>query len=205
MLLAGNRIVSDSDHAMNQLRFGMEQAQCTGIDRPDCRAITREGLTALEDKLGDRERTVSSMRIRVLILDDDEGIRLLLRQVLGMRGCEVLTFAHPGLCPLMTSDGCQCPAGQACADLIIADLHMPGWGGLEFVEHLRHGGCKASKMVLVSGDWSAAEAEKARSMGCEVLSKPFSLEAINGLLEECARNVDGQRVLADWVEGRPTP
>ena len=74
------------------------------------------------------------MRNRVLIFDDQEGIRQLLWSLFDRRGYEVFTFPHPAMCPLSNEKECPCLEEQACSDIILSDLSMPYKDGMSFLE-----------------------------------------------------------------------
>jgi len=134
---------------------------------------------------------------RAFVLDDEKIIRELLTQVLEDRGYEVLSFPNPGLCPLYNEGSCRCTEREACGDIIISDVSMPHVNGLEFVERQKKMGCKVKNVALMSGAWSATDLGKAKSFGCKVFQKPFSLAEIEKWLDECERKIDPERVLAD--------
>ena len=71
---------------------------------------------------------------RIILFDDDDGVRNVLAELLGTRGYEVLAFDNPGACPLQLEPACRCGDNQTCADVILSDLEMPGMTGLEFIE-----------------------------------------------------------------------
>ena len=140
------------------------------------------------------------MNKRAFVLDDEEMLRELLRQVLEDRGYEVLTFANPGLCPLYKEGKCRCRIGEACGDIIISDVSMPNVSGLEFVERQKKMECKIKKVALMSGRWSEPDVEKAKSLGCTVFQKPFSLAEIEKWLDECENRIAPERILTDWFK-----
>ena len=138
------------------------------------------------------------MRKRVLVFDDDRGVRALLWDVLDDRGYEVHTFPHPGLCPLYTSEDCKCALDERCSDVIISDLSMPNVRGLEFVKSLLGKGCRCEHIALMSGMWSPEETELAHSLGCKLFTKPFPINRLKQWLDEIERTLDPQRRLAKW-------
>jgi CheY-like chemotaxis protein len=140
------------------------------------------------------------MNKRAFVLDDDEILRELLRQVLEGRGYEVLGFSNPGLCPLYNEGSCRCTDGEACGDIIISDINMPRVSGLDFIERQKKMGCKVKNVALMSGAWSGTDVEKAKSLGCKVFQKPFSLAEIEKWLDECENEIDPERILTDWFK-----
>ena len=67
-------------------------------------------------------------------------------------------------------------AAQLPFDLLITDIRMPGWNGLEALDHLRRAGMELPVIVMTAfGD--ARLHAMARSLGAAlVLDKPFDLD-----------------------------
>jgi CheY-like chemotaxis protein len=108
--------------------------------------------------------------LRVLVVDDDEGIRLYLGDVLREAGCRVLT----------ASDGIEAVEilGALPVDLVITDYSMPRMGGLELIRW-----CQAIlprvPTVLISGhDFEKVPGERGEPGALRVLQKPFSEEIL---------------------------
>jgi signal transduction histidine kinase len=100
---------------------------------------------------------------RVLLCDDDDGVRRLLRDYLGTIGCAVTEAEHPEAALRLIED-------DPSIDLLIIDFAMPGMNGLDTVRQARHRrpGLKA---LLITGDTAFVPD------GCAdvvVLAKPFS-------------------------------
>ncbi len=131
------------------------------------------------------------MRLRVLVFEDNEGIASLLRELLTSRGYEVFAFPRPVLCQ-------TCQQGHACADVIISDVAMPRFTGVEFIENQVRKGCKIEHVALMSGYWSESNLQKARQLGWQVFHEPFSINEMQRWLDDCEKNVDPNRVLSPW-------
>jgi len=144
------------------------------------------------------------MRKRILVFDDDETIRSFLWQILDKRGYEVFTFPEPGSCPLHIKDNCDCPLEQACGDIILSDVDMPGISGLHFIESQFKKGCKVKNVGLMSGAWSEADLKLAQKLGCHVFQKPFTIDELNEWLDYCEGQIDPKRKLSnDWLKSKP--
>jgi len=115
------------------------------------------------------------MAIKILVFDDDELIRMTLTNFLKQEGYEVTSFNQPDHCPLYYSDSCTCHKEEACADVIITDLNMPGTSGINFIEKQLRQGCKVKKIAVMSGDWGDSGLVRAKELGCMVFKKPFSI------------------------------
>jgi CheY-like chemotaxis protein len=119
--------------------------------------------------------------LNVLIVDDHEAMRALLRKVLERAGVASVRDAENGADGLALLE-------QAPANLIIADITMPGMDGLAFATRVRAGSSQA-RIVLLTGRTDAATAEAARAVGVDLLlTKPVApsalLEALNRLLAD---------------------
>ena len=108
----------------------------------------------------------------VLVVDDDERVRSLLR----------LALARSGLVVLEAPDGAAALdlVRRARPDLVLLDMMMPGLGGLEVCRRLRADPATRTLPVLML---SAAASEEDRRAGLEsgadaYLTKPFSPRAL---------------------------
>ena len=103
----------------------------------------------------------------VLIIDDEAGVRRLLRLALEREGHAVLEAADG-------SRGVECVAADR-PDVVLCDLVMPGLGGLEVLDALRAAG-SAVPVVVVTGGGSTEQAIRAMARGaCDYLLKPLDL------------------------------
>jgi CheY-like chemotaxis protein len=118
---------------------------------------------------------------RVLIIDDESGIRFALRRWFDRQQWAVLEAedGHKALERLAEADR----AGDAI-DVIICDLHLPGLTGEQLIEQLRVSHpALVSRVVLTTGD--AVDDASPGSILAEhphVLQKPFDLTTLRTLL-----------------------
>ncbi len=112
----------------------------------------------------------------VLIVDDCEDIRLMLRAMLEMRG----------YCVLEAEDGQAAIELARCAgpDLILMDLNMPVLGGLAATRCLRElEGLRHTPIVAVSANPREPYYAEALAAGCnEYLAKPVNFSQLDHLL-----------------------
>lgn len=103
----------------------------------------------------------------VLIVDDHEGMRVLLRKVLeraGVSGVRDASSGAAGLALLV----------EQPAHLILVDQTMPEMSGVAFVEQARATGSTA-RILMITGRGDAATKEAARAAGADaVLVKPVA-------------------------------
>ena len=105
--------------------------------------------------------------VRVLVVDDDESIRQIVRLCLGDEGYDVFEAAN-GLDALALLPDCR-------PDLILLDLRMPVMDGWEFARRYRLGpGPHAPIIAFLAALNAEAEAADLEAVG--ILAKPFDLE-----------------------------
>ncbi len=140
------------------------------------------------------------MRLRAIVIDDDEACRDLLALRLRQRGYEVICFPDPTACPLYEDAECSCPQEEVCGDFLLTDNLMPGMSGLELIERQLQGGCKGmvDHKAVLSGTWSQEDVQKAQELGCKVFDKPFHAEAIETWLDAREKFVPRDRKLVDF-------
>lgn len=144
----------------------------------------------------DVERT---RNLRVFLLDDSEELRMVLSALLEHHGYEVLSFSSPAICPLQLRPACRCEKDEACADVILTDLDMPGMDGLQFIENQRSKNCKCQHVAVMSGSLSDEDVSRAEELGCRVFEKPFAMQALFHWLDDIE---DGSRPagrLCNWL------
>ncbi len=139
---------------------------------------------------------------RVLIFDDDESFRQILRHYFDSRGYDVFTFPNPGICPLSGVSSCQCPLEESCSDIIISDLNMPFKKGLEFLEEQLTKGCRCKNMALMSGDLGEGDIERASSLKIKLFQKPFTIKEIEEWVSEIEKTINPARRLSSWFLGK---
>jgi len=118
------------------------------------------------------------MPARILIVDDEKKLAQSLRSALHMEipDCTV-DLAHSGEEALSRLAG-------AAYNLILADLRMPGVGGMELIRGLRYLDAQVP-VVLMTGYGSPQLLEEARLLGVHsYLDKPFDVAQIAGLLRQ---------------------
>jgi len=137
------------------------------------------------------------VKIRAVVIDDEDIVRRLISEVLEMRGYEVHASSEPLVCPIYLDCGCPCLAGHVCTHIIITDNKMPNMTGLEFIERLKRYRCKVQNIAVISGWWTDEEIEHAISLNCHVFKKPFKIGEIGKWLDECEKKIDHNSKLAD--------
>lgn len=122
--------------------------------------------------------------MRILVIDDDDQMRVLLRQVMEWTGYEV-TEAEDG------RKGMQKQRRQP-ADLVITDLIMPEQEGMETIRLLKKEFPQTRIIAISGGGRIGPEAylPAAQELGADrVFSKPFDVRELAGAVKELLGHV----------------
>ena len=134
---------------------------------------------------------------RILVFDDHQEILDLLETVFSSRGYEVLTYPHPGACPIFDRQSCTCPDNQSCTDIILTDINMPFMKGIDFIEMQMAKGCNCKHLALMSGDFTSEDEQKARDMGLKFFKKPFAIAEVFDWLDQIEQKINPWRRLTE--------
>jgi CheY-like chemotaxis protein len=123
---------------------------------------------------------------RILVVDDEDAIRQLARDILESRGFDVV-LANDGVDALE-----KYRAHWGTIDLVLLDMVMPKMGGLETFRRLL-GIDRAIRVVLCSGFAENEHSQQAiREGALGLLSKPFTMAELMARVQKCLRR-DGAR------------
>ena len=121
------------------------------------------------------------MRPRVLVVDDDAGVRYTLREILESADIEVFDVC----------DGVEALAwlGKNRVDLMITDLQMPRLDGMKMLEALKAEPF-SPKTILITAHGSERHAVQAMKLGAfDYFSKPFDVDEVMGVVERAVASV----------------
>jgi CheY-like chemotaxis protein len=124
---------------------------------------------------------------KVLVFEDDKILLELLTIVLTDQQFQVTAFSDP-LSFITQQEKSWCHReSEPCFDALITDNMMPGMTGIEFFERLKGFGCKLAdqRKVIISGNWSAEDLNRAKKIDCKVLHKPFLMDELTQWLVDC--------------------
>lgn len=121
----------------------------------------------------------SQSKPRVLVVDDDEGVRESLEVMLNDLGCEVLLAqdGHAGMAR----------AERDAPDLVILDLMIPQRSGIAVLDNIKSRRVHQLPVIMMSGSTESRHREMAESRGADGwLHKPFDIphfmQTVQGLL-----------------------
>jgi two-component system, cell cycle response regulator DivK len=122
------------------------------------------------------------MKRRILIVEDQEDLRAILRDLLNASGYETVEAV----------DGIEgvARAQSERRDLVLMDIQLPVLDGYEAIRKIKADpGLKSTPVIAVSSYAMKGDEEKARASGCDsYITKPYSpmqlLSVIRGFLKE---------------------
>ncbi|MFN2532709.1 MAG: response regulator [Pyrinomonadaceae bacterium] len=124
-------------------------------------------------------RTQDSDLVKLLVVDDEEFVRELLREILEAEGCEV-HLAESGSMALQLFE-------QHQFDAVFTDIGMPGMSGWEFATAVR----AQSEMIpiaVITGWGEAVGSDEQKNAGVDwVIAKPFTADRIGDLVKDIQR------------------
>jgi CheY-like chemotaxis protein len=115
---------------------------------------------------------------RILVIDDDLAIRVLLQAVLKRMKFDV-DLAEDGAVGL---DKLQSNGGY---DLILLDLMMPRVNGYEFIERVQQAAIKKPHIIVFTAAGKRGVDKIPPNSVCNSILKPFDLEKFIEMIGEC--------------------
>lgn len=115
---------------------------------------------------------------RILVIDDSEHVRAVIRMTLKIKGYEVATAedGHEGLRMAAAED----------FDMVFCDIEMPVMNGVEFVEKFRAAHGSRTPVFILTAEEGRVAREALKAGATLVLAKPFEPLL---LLEEVERHL----------------
>jgi len=116
--------------------------------------------------------------LRVLVVDDEEGVRKSLGRILTKQGSEVV-LARNGAEALDAWD-----ARGGAFDLVVTDLRMPGMGGEELIRTLRARGALVPVLAMSGYPEDQSSLPQMLDARAGFIEKPYSVAAILARVRE---------------------
>lgn len=119
---------------------------------------------------------------RVLVAEDDDELRWLITRTLRKSGFDVVE-ANDGSALLdRTGDAMLKDDTLSNIDLIVSDIRMPGWSGLDVLAGLNHAGVRVP-MVLITAFGDDNTHHQATRLGAvAVVDKPFDMDQLRDVV-----------------------
>jgi CheY-like chemotaxis protein len=108
---------------------------------------------------------------RILVVDDDDAVRRILRKVLESSGYVIVESGHPHqACALFDAD-------PAAIDLLVTDLKMPNMSGQQVAAHV-WAARPELPVLFISGYSDQAYAQELNGPRSRFIEKPFSSDLL---------------------------
>jgi len=118
---------------------------------------------------------------RVLIVDDERGIRRILQIML-----EELSFESVAV--ESGTEALECLAERRAFDAVITDLRMPGMDGIELLQRIREMD-RSPPVVVLTAHGTVATAVEAMKIGAlDFVMKPFDIDTIESVLKRAMKS-----------------
>ena len=129
------------------------------------------------DSWDDDGASVTPDALKVLIVDDDELMRRLVRRALVGFGFTQISVAENGAEGLAAAE-------REAPDIIISDYNMPGMHGLELVDAIRgNEALDQTAIIMLSAADDHAVIESAQNLGADTfVIKPFERDDLKRLI-----------------------
>jgi signal transduction histidine kinase len=113
-------------------------------------------------------------RPRVLIVDDELGVRESLRAILG-KDCDVLTAS--------SGDEALKLVGNETVDLVTLDLRMPGLGGIAVLERIKKADPEIEALIITGYGSLDTAIQGLRHHAFDYISKPFDCDQVRTVVQ----------------------
>lgn len=117
--------------------------------------------------------------VRILVVDDEEEVRNLLREILEDANCVAIT-ASQGYDGLKLFD-------EGSFDAVFTDLGMPGMSGWELARAIRKKNSEVPLAIITGWGEAVSPSERDLAQVDWVLSKPFTMAQIGDIAQEVSR------------------
>jgi CheY-like chemotaxis protein len=125
----------------------------------------------------------------VVVAEDDDAMRSLLAASLRADGYDVLEARDGAELAFLVHAARSVPRAQARPALVLSDIRMPLMSGIEALRRLRTERSDV-RFLFLSGFADDQARDEARTLGAvAVLSKPFDLRLLRGLVAELVSQV----------------
>jgi CheY-like chemotaxis protein len=148
---------------------------------------TTSAARKVED--ADPRAGVGERPLRILLAEDDEGFRRFVASILELDGHEVVQLADGQALLQYVSMALFDDVDVGPFDLVITDIRMPGWSGLEVLTCARAAGCLMPFIVITAFGDDEVHERAERLHAVAVLDKPFDMDE----LRDAVRRVGSSR------------
>jgi DNA-binding response OmpR family regulator len=118
------------------------------------------------------------MELKILLVDDEQSLVHTLRQVL------LLDFPDAHIDEAFSGEEALSCLAESAYDLIIADLRMPGFDGMQLIRGVRYLDPEVP-IILMTAFGSETLKEEAGQFGARYIDKPFDIDDIVWTVKQC--------------------
>src|ERR1700756_2261503 len=122
--------------------------------------------------------------MRLLVVDDDRGLRDVLRRALSLSGYEVVLAA--------TGSEALSQVSSAVPDAVVLDIGLPDIDGLEVCRLLRREGNRVPVLMLTARDAVSARMGGLAAGAADSLVKPFDIDELKARLRALLRRAGAE-------------
>jgi len=119
------------------------------------------------------------MKLRVLVVDDDEDICLYLREFLTREGFKVSTVSKPADALLEIREGKH--------QLVLLDVRLPGVDGVDLLRQVRAIDSDICVIVMTGYPSVQTAVDSMKAAAFDYLQKPFDLQELRAVMERAIR------------------
>jgi len=156
--------------------------------------VAKQPESAVSSSETNDDARVAPHTLRVLVVDDENTVREVLREALDAEGCEVLV-AESGEAALKLYDT---QAGRF--DIVFTDIGMPEMSGWELASEIRKRSLTVP-LAIVSGWADAISCDARQAIKADwVVSKPFDIGTIASIANEVANRRTGGATQSEAIK-----
>jgi len=144
-------------------------------------------------ELNERKREKENdMKPRVLIVDDEDSIRKLLKSRLERENCEVQTAANAAEAESQFTKGSEFA-------VMVTDLKMPGKDGFQLLTWAKEKQSNVRVIVITGHGEKEAAVQSLRKGAQDYLEKPFDMDELSHSVKRCIREYQLEKENKDLV------
>lgn len=138
------------------------------------------------------------MAFNILVVDDSETMRAVIKKTVGMSGVQIGEFLEAG-------NGREAlrVLEDAWVDVVLSDINMPEMGGVEFLREVKKNDVLNNiPVIFVTTESSHTRMEEVRGLGAAAyVKKPFQPEQIKSVLLDVLQKAYASRMAEERGTG----
>lgn len=113
---------------------------------------------------------------RVLVAEDDDELRGLITRTLRKSGFDVIETSDGAALLDRAGETLLTDHTSSSIDLIVSDIRMPGWSGLDVLAGLNHAGVRIPMVLITAFGGDDTHQQATRLGAAAVVDKPFDMD-----------------------------